>query len=166
MWFSLMLCRENLNILLHDFASFHSTDTVSKQVFSSKLLEMSHKINDLCLTFKYFQHQALALNEILLIFPMGGNVSDAFGFQIKLESISIWYVSSHIQQVYSETIQHVSRCYLTENSPCALEINIGESLPSSISSKQIYLVECLGNSAQNERTQNVITAKEEKKKKT
>lgn len=89
MWFSLMLYRENFHILLHYFASFHSTDTVSKQVFSSKLLEMSHKINDFCLTFKYFQHQALALNEILLIFPMGGNVSDASGFQIKLESISI-----------------------------------------------------------------------------
>lgn len=45
---------ENFNILLRYFASFHSTDTVSKQVFFSKLLEMSHKINDLCLTFKYF----------------------------------------------------------------------------------------------------------------
>lgn len=59
----------------------------------------------------------------------------------------------------------MSRCYLTENSPCALEINTGESLPSSISSKQIYFVERLGNSAQNERTQNVITEKKKKKKK-
>lgn len=48
----------------------------------------------------------------------------------------------------------------SENSFCASEINTNESLPFYISSKQIYFVEYLGHSAQNERTQNVLTEKQ------